>query len=68
MGNFASMKVKVCPQCGQEFSLTAAGMELLYAHLRQEHSLSAADADNAVDAAATEERVEPTPRDLPRCH
>jgi hypothetical protein len=30
--------------------------------------LSAADADNAVDAAATEERVEPTPRDLPRCH
>jgi hypothetical protein len=68
MGNFASMKVKVCPHCAQEFSLTAAGMELLYAHLRQEHSLSAADADNAVDAAATEERVEPTPRDLPRCH
>lgn len=61
------MKVKVCPRCGQEFSITAAGMELLFAHLRHEHPLSAAEADSAVDEAATEERVEPTPRDLPRC-
>jgi hypothetical protein len=27
-----------------------------------------AEADGAVDEAAIEERVEPTPRDLPRCH
>ena len=24
------MKVKICPQCGQAFSITAAGLELLY--------------------------------------
>ncbi len=24
------LKVKICPQCGQAFSLTAAGLELLY--------------------------------------
>ncbi|MEY4176784.1 MAG: hypothetical protein RLY70_358 [Planctomycetota bacterium] len=62
------MKVKICPRCGQAFTATAAGMELLYSHLRHEHALSASDADDAVDAAETEERVEPTPRDLPRCH
>jgi hypothetical protein len=42
-------------------------MELLYAHLRQIHELAAAAAELSVDEAATEERVEPTPRDLPRC-
>jgi hypothetical protein len=62
------MKVKSCPRCGQAFSTTAAGLELLYSHLLHEHVLPASDADIAVDAAVTEERVEPTPRDLPRCH
>jgi len=27
------IKVKTCPQCGQAFSTTAAGLELLYTHL-----------------------------------
>ena len=67
-GQESQMKVKICPRCGQAFTATAAGMELLYSHLRHEHALSAADADDAVDAAQTEERVEPTPRELPRCH
>ena len=30
------MNVKICPQCGQVFSTTAAGLELMYAHLIQE--------------------------------
>ena len=62
------MKVKICPRCGLAFTITAAGMELLYSHLRHEHALTVAEADGAVDEAAIEERVEPTPRDLPRCH
>ena len=62
------MKVKICPRCGQAFSTTSAGLELLYSHLLQEHAMSASEADNAVDEAVIEERVEPTPRDLPRCH
>ncbi len=62
------MKVKICPRCGQAFSTTAAGLELLYAHLLREHVMPASDADIAVDAAATAERVDPIPRDLPRCH
>lgn len=62
------MKVKICPKCGQGFSITAAGMELLYSHLLHEHALPPSDADIAVEEAVTEERVEPAPRDLPRCH
>jgi hypothetical protein len=41
------MKVKICSQCGQAFSSTAAGLELLYSHLIQEHLLTA-------DAIATQ--------------
>lgn len=62
------MQVKICPRCGQAFSTTAAGLELLYSHLLQEHAMSASEADNAVDEAVIEERVEPAPRVLPRCH
>ena len=62
------MKVKICPRCGQAFSTTAAGLELLYSHLLQEHAMSASDADIAVEEAVIEERVDPIPRDLPRCH
>ncbi len=62
------MKVKICPRCGQAFSATAAGLELLYSHLLHEHALPASDADIAVEEAVIEDRVEPTPRDLPRCH
>jgi len=43
------MKVKTCPQCGQAFSSTAAGLELLYNHLIQEHQLPADAAGEAVD-------------------
>ncbi len=57
------MKVTICPRCGQAFSTTAAGLDL-----PNEHAMSASEADNAVDEAVTEERVEPKPRDLPRCH
>jgi len=62
------MKVKLCPRCGQSFSATAAGLELLYAHLLATHELNAADADAAVDESPTEDRPDPVPRDLPRCH
>jgi len=61
------MKVKICPQCGQVFSTTAAGLELMYAHLIQEHGLAAETADGAIDQAKTEERPEALPVPLPRC-
>ncbi|MFO0820708.1 MAG: hypothetical protein U1A77_22355 [Pirellulales bacterium] len=62
------MKVKVCPRCGQEFSTTASGLELLYLHLLQTHELTLEGADELIEQAVTEERVDPVPRDLPRCH
>ncbi|MFO0905170.1 MAG: hypothetical protein U0939_19340 [Pirellulales bacterium] len=62
------MKVKLCPHCRQAFSVTAAGVELLFRHLREEHDESEEEAERAVDAATVEERPDPTPRDLPRCH
>ena len=64
----ATMKFKICPKCGQAFSVTTAGLELLYSHLLREHLLPADEADKAVDEAATDERVVASPRDLPRCH
>ena len=35
------MNVKLCPTCGQVFSTTAAGLELMHAQLSQEHRLDA---------------------------
>ena len=61
------MKVKLCPTCGQVFSTTAAGLELMYTHLIQEHGLDAETADAAIDAAGSEERTEALPVPLPRC-
>ena len=61
------MKVKICPQCGQAFSTTAAGLELLYSHLIQEHQLTAEAAGDAVDLATIEDRPEILPVPLPRC-
>lgn len=61
------MKVKLCPTCGQVFSTTAAGLELMYAHLLQEHGLDADAADAAIDEASIEERTEALPVPLPRC-
>ena len=61
------MKVKLCPTCGQVFSTTAAGLELMYAHLIQEHELAAEVAGDAIDEARTEEREEALPVPLPRC-
>jgi len=61
------MKVKICPQCGQAFSTTAAGLELLYAHLIQEHELDGEAASDAIDEARIEERTEALPVPLPRC-
>ncbi len=62
------MKVKICPQCGQAFSTTAAGLELFYDHLIQEHKLAVPAADEAIDQAVVEERMEAVPRPLPNCH
>ena len=61
------MKVKICPKCEQAFSTTAAGLELMYAHLIQEHELAAKAAGDAIDEARTEEREEALPVPLPRC-
>jgi hypothetical protein len=61
------MKLKICPQCGQAFSITAAGLELLYAHVIQEHELTADSASNAVDEARIEDRADILPVPLPRC-
>ena len=61
------MKIKICPQCGQVFSTTAAGLELMYAHLIQEHELAAETAAKAIDEANTEERTEALRVPLPRC-
>ena len=61
------MKVKICPQCGQAFSTTAAGLELLYSHLIQEHQLTADAAVDAVDRATIEDRPDILPVPLPRC-
>lgn len=61
------MRVKVCPKCGQAFSTTSAGLELMYAHLMQEHKLAADVADDAINEAATEDRPEVLPVPLPRC-
>ena len=61
------MKIKICPQCGQVFSTTAAGLELMYVHLIQEHELAAETADEAIDEAKTEERTDALPVPLPRC-
>lgn len=61
------MKVKICLHCGQPFFVTAAGLELLYAHLIREHQLAAEAAGEAVDEATIEERPEVLPVPLPRC-
>lgn len=61
------MKVKICTQCGQAFSTTAAGLELMYSHLIQSHELTVEAADKAIDDATTEERTDPLPVPLPRC-
>ncbi len=68
IGEFSGVKVKLCPRCDQEFSATAAGLELLYLHLLQTHEETHEGADELMEQAVTEERVEPVPRDLPRCH
>ncbi|MHB8862875.1 MAG: hypothetical protein ACYC6N_10760 [Pirellulaceae bacterium] len=62
------MKVKICKECGQAFSTTAAGQELMYEHMLQEHKLDATAADGAIDQAVVEERMEAAPRPLPPCH
>ncbi len=62
------MKVKLCKECGQAFSITAAGQELMYEHLIQEHKLDSTASDTAIEQAAVEERTEAVPRPLPRCH
>jgi hypothetical protein len=62
-----TVKVKICPTCEQAFSTTAAGLELMYAHLIQEHELAADAAGDAIDEARTEEREEALPVPLPRC-
>jgi hypothetical protein len=61
------MKVKICPECGQAFSTTGAGLELLYTHLMQQHELAPDAADKALDEAKSEERTEALPFPLPRC-
>ena len=61
------MKVKICPHCRQAFSVTAAGLELLYAHLIREHELAPDPASEAVDEARIEEHAEILPVPLPRC-
>ena len=61
------MKVKICPQCGQVFSTTAAGPELFYSHLIQEHQLTAEAAGDAVGEATIEERADVLPVPIPRC-
>jgi len=60
------MKVKLCPTCGQVFSTTAAGLELMYAHLIQEHEVAPDVAGETIDEARTEEREEALPIPLPR--
>ncbi len=62
-----TMQVKICLQCGQAFSTTAAGLELMYEHLMHEHKLTAEAAGDAIDEASTEERTEALPVPLPRC-
>ncbi|MHB8971976.1 MAG: hypothetical protein ACYC3X_19335 [Pirellulaceae bacterium] len=62
------MKVKVCGECGQVFSTTAAGQELMYDHMLREHTLDSTAADLAIERAVVEERIEAVPRPLPRCH
>ena len=61
------MIVKLCPHCGQAFSVTAAGLELLYDHLIREHQVAAEAAGDAIDMATIEERPEILPVPLPRC-
>lgn len=61
------MKVKTCPQCGQAYSTTSAGLELLYAHLIQEHQLTEEAAGDAVDQATIVDRPDILPVPLPRC-
>ena len=39
----------------------------MYAHLMQEHKLTAEAAGDAIDEAKTEERTEALPVPLPRC-
>jgi hypothetical protein len=63
-----AMRVKICPKCGQVYSTTAAGLELMYAHLIQEHKLTAEAAGDAIDEAKTEDRPEALPVPLPRCN
>ena len=55
------------PSCGQAFSTTAAGLELLYSHLIHEHQLTAEAAGDAVDRATIKDRREILPVPLPRC-
>ncbi len=62
-----AVKVIICPQCEQAFSTTSASLELMYAHLIQEHELAADVAGDAIDEARTEEREEALPVPLPRC-
>lgn len=62
-----TMQVKICFQCGQAYSNTGAGLELMYAHLIEEHKLTAEAAGDAIDEAKTEERTEALPVPLPRC-
>ncbi len=62
-----AMRVKICPKCGQVYSTTAAGLELMFAHLIQEHTFTEQAADDAIDEARTEERTEALPVPLPRC-
>jgi len=62
------IKVRICPQCGQAFTLTAAGQELMFSHLIAVHEMDADAADTQMDQAAIAEQVEALPTPLPRCH
>lgn len=62
------IKVRICPQCGQAFTLTAAGQELMFSHLITVHEMSADEADSQMDQAPVTEQVEALPTPLPRCH
>jgi hypothetical protein len=61
------MKVAICAHCQQAFSTTAAGLELLFAHLIREHHLSTEAAGDEVDTAKVIERDDLLPVPLPRC-
>jgi hypothetical protein len=62
------VKVTILPSLqASVFPRRRRDWNFLSAHLLS-HEMSPTDAELAMDAAQTEDRVDPMPRDLPRCH